>query len=1705
MNTNMWKRPAGIFILGLAVAVAFFGVVGAMTAHAAPTYGFSCSNDCETAVPGGQYSSPSECYLGCGISQLGYSCSNNCTTEVNEVGTVPSQSECQSSCHVAPATCTDGSTNCGIINQNWTPPSGAVSTCGLYGSGSQGGQVCDTSVPNTVTTVSPSESAAGWVTQNEVQGVVPGTYTDTTDGYNIEFFGGQGTVSFYPVDDDGQVTIKTPTGGSAYQYVYSSCSCNKFTGNDVAGSGCGATNPTDNGTATLAPGDTIDLQVINACKPGSGYAQWGGGKASVSGLTVTECYTASNPNNTSGVEYLPSAAGQCSPKTTPPQIGLSELTFVTGSNTAMPATSHTMDVLDVGSSPMNWGSSLFGGPWVSSYTPSQLGLGPLPKWLHVAMAQTPGNGATPVTFSFDPTQVAAVGSVNNAQITFQCTNQNCTGSRTAAYNVNYTDPVPTIGTFTASVPAGNQPLLSWSGVNYYNTGAHANTAICISGSDGFSKCVSGSGSGSTTANTISGSVTYTLTVTGLSDQSGASGDTATKQVTAAPATGSVLTCSVSPSSVTQTTAGQSESFTITTSGGATHLYKWSTNGGSTYVPANYVPSPYTITLSQPGTYTVLAESSDIPVGSGNCGTITVNPPVGVPSAALSITDTTKSITVTNVQSPPPTFAVGDNWILNLTTSNIPTNSFFQFCASTPDGGPSCTPTSTYYETNGSGSWSISGTFTSSVIDTWTEWAEFAAPAVSSNNIAFTVSSGAGTSCSIGVSPASFTGSTFPQVSWSSANATACTATGGSTGWAGSRTTGGTWTASTPITQSTAYSLSCVNGTNSPVTCSGSPATSWASTVTSVSVSPPSANVQTSKTQTFTASVQGTGGPSTAVTWTVNGVAGGNSTVGVMSQSGNPDTYTAPASVPSPATVTIKATSVQDPSKSGTATVTVGTVSGNAVALSYAPSSPTTQTPVTLTANLSGSATGQATYTFWWNCSYTGTDVPGATTACGDPTNSDYGAVFTTSALSQAAVHTYATFATTYNPLVIVSRGSSPNAAATVAVAVGNATTLKYYSCSGNSCVENDSGGSFTSSNCNNTCGTSAAISVCIAVQDAKSKAIVSGSDFPGQTITEPGRKATSGGPGHTDYAVATTTVTTPITLNTIVLGGSVPNAQCTTYTGLDVNGDYGYGQASYSGSTASWGPALYNDQFNEKATSPAVMFPYGDGNINSDGNIQLTPGVPVRQLIVLTSWNSTSSPSCTPATFVSGTVNPSTVSPSGTYTLSCNYGVNSSGIFPVVGSGSCTFTGFTGTTAQFNCTAGTTLGTFSNACKIADQNRGGDSYCTTSNPIASTTVSNGSAPDFSLSASPSTLSIQQGGSGNVIVTASPVVTGFIRSMLAAIFPLFASGPAQTPVTLSLSGSSVPGTPLPTGLSGAFNLNPITPLASSTATISAAASMAPGSYTIHILGTNGANSYDFPLPITVTLPSGMGYSCSNNCGTEISGGSYSSQALCQSSCGGGGMGYSCSNNCMAPIVGGSYTSESTCDNSCGIGSGGSHHSECQSGSCVLVSGSGIDRCGTDADCGGGPQIYGICDVTQQACVDSLTPGTPCSDDANCQGGVGTSHLECQNNSCVIVGGSGSDQCASPGASCSGAGLPSCSALTANPSGKIVPPQTVTLSWDCQNVSSCNINGISVGASSTYQTAPASTTLYTLTCVGSGGTASSSVTVPVGGPGIIEINP
>jgi hypothetical protein len=86
---------------------------------------------------------------------------------------------------------------------------------------------------------------------------------------------------------------------------------------------------------------------------------------------------------------------------------------------------------------------------------------------------------------------------------------------------------------------------------------------------------------------------------------------------------------------------------------------------------------------------------------------------------------------------------------------------------------------------------------------------------------------------------------------------------------------------------------------------------------SVSISPATANIRAGAGYAFSASVSGS--TDTSVTWSVNSTPGGNSTLGTIDSNGN---YNAPATLPSPNSVSVTATSAADTTKSSSASVTL---------------------------------------------------------------------------------------------------------------------------------------------------------------------------------------------------------------------------------------------------------------------------------------------------------------------------------------------------------------------------------------------------------------------------------------------------------------------------------------------------------------------------------------------------------------------------------------------------------------------------------------------------------------------------------------------------------------------------------------------------------------------------------------------------------------
>jgi hypothetical protein len=109
---------------------------------------------------------------------------------------------------------------------------------------------------------------------------------------------------------------------------------------------------------------------------------------------------------------------------------------------------------------------------------------------------------------------------------------------------------------------------------------------------------------------------------------------------------------------------------------------------------------------------------------------------------------------------------------------------------------------------------------------------------------------------------------------------------------------------------------------------------------SVSVSPSLSSVQVGQSSSFAASTQNDG-LNKGVTWTLSGAGCSGATCGTLTNAtATSVAYTAPASVPAPATVSLLATSLADSTKSASAAITISAVPS--ISVSVSPSTSTIQ-------------------------------------------------------------------------------------------------------------------------------------------------------------------------------------------------------------------------------------------------------------------------------------------------------------------------------------------------------------------------------------------------------------------------------------------------------------------------------------------------------------------------------------------------------------------------------------------------------------------------------------------------------------------------------------------------------------------------------------------------------------------------------------------
>jgi len=138
------------------------------------------------------------------------------------------------------------------------------------------------------------------------------------------------------------------------------------------------------------------------------------------------------------------------------------------------------------------------------------------------------------------------------------------------------------------------------------------------------------------------------------------------------------------------------------------------------------------------------------------------------------------------------------------------------------------------------------------------------------------------------------------------------------------------------------------------------------TTIAVSINPSSATFTTGTGGGFAATVQNdvqNNASKLGVTWTVSGAGCSGNACGVVGPALSPynSSYTAPPTVPTPPTVTLTATSNADPTKSGTATITI--TQANPVISALSPSSGGVNSAVTITGTGFGASQGSSSVTF----------------------------------------------------------------------------------------------------------------------------------------------------------------------------------------------------------------------------------------------------------------------------------------------------------------------------------------------------------------------------------------------------------------------------------------------------------------------------------------------------------------------------------------------------------------------------------------------------------------------------------------------------------------------------------------------------------------------------------------------------------------------
>ena len=401
--------------------------------------------------------------------------------------------------------------------------------------------------------------------------------------------------------------------------------------------------------------------------------------------------------------------------------------------------------------------------------------------------------------------------------------------------------------------------------------------------------------------------------------------------------------SASPSITTQpvsadVSAGQTATFSVTAAGASPLSYQWQKNGTAISGANSWTyTTPPTTASDNRALFTVVVSNS---AGRATSNTATLN----VSGATAGVPSVTRQPVSADV-------SVGQTATFSVTAAGT-------------------APLSYQWQKNGTvisgaNSWTYTTppTTTSDNRALFTVVVSNSAGSVTSNTATLNVVVAAGVVIQVSPSSATVTTGSIQQFSATvtGTSNTAVTWNIGGAGCSGAAcgtiSTGGLYTSPASVPSPATLTVTVTSVADSTKSASASISVIAAATVL-LSISPTSASVPTAGVNSFAATVTGT--TNTAVAWSLTGAGCSGSTCGTLSTSSSSAVYNAPNTAPTPATVSVVATSIANPSISATANVTV--MAGVVVAVTPTSTSVETGTTQQLSATVAGTSNTAVTWT-----------------------------------------------------------------------------------------------------------------------------------------------------------------------------------------------------------------------------------------------------------------------------------------------------------------------------------------------------------------------------------------------------------------------------------------------------------------------------------------------------------------------------------------------------------------------------------------------------------------------------------------------------------------------------------------------------------------------------------------------------------------------